>query len=94
VPKVGGRNQKKTISAMPKTPSTKLRNSKCGQSNFFAFNLLLLAAKIGDQEQNVCFEPCLDLHAQSWNNFLCVQPLTFNVENRRPRAEKFDFNHA
>jgi hypothetical protein len=61
---------------------------------FFALNLLLLVVKIGDQEQNICFEPCPDLHAQSWNNFFCVQPLTFNVENRKPRAKKFDLDHA
>jgi hypothetical protein len=39
--------------AMIKTPSIKLRNLKCGQSNFF-----------------------------------CFQPPTFNIENRKPKANK------
>jgi hypothetical protein len=31
-----------------------------------------------DQEQKKCFEPCLDLHAQSWSNFF-VFGLLFSV---------------
>jgi len=58
-----------SISAMTRTPSIKLRNLKCGQSNFFAFTLLLSTLKIGNQKQINYFEPCPNLHAQNWSNF-------------------------
>jgi hypothetical protein len=51
MPKVGGQEQKILILAMLRTPSTKFRNSKCGQGIVFALNFLLLASKIGNQEQ-------------------------------------------
>jgi hypothetical protein len=51
------------IFAMFKIPNTKLRNSNCDQGNVFALNLLLSMSIIGNQEQNICFEPCPYLHA-------------------------------
>jgi hypothetical protein len=41
VPKVGSQDETKLSLAMHRTPSTKLKNSKHGQGNFFALCLLL-----------------------------------------------------
>ncbi len=50
--------------------------------------------KVGDQKQKKWFQPCSNLHGKSWNNFFCIQPLTFKVKSRRPRAKKFAFSQA
>jgi hypothetical protein len=72
---------------MIKTLSTNLGNSKCGQGKNFFFQPPTFNIENRRQKKKLCFESCLDLHAQSWNNFYFVRPPTFNIESRRPNAK-------
>ncbi len=94
VPKVGSQDKTKLISTMHRTPSTKLKNSKHGQRQFFCSLPFTFDAESRRSKAKLVSTMFRSAWKKLEQFLFCTHPLIFYVESRRARANVFAFNHA